>query len=184
MAIIKSVRGYTPKIGKDCMIAENATIVGNVEIGDQSSIWFGAVVRGDVNAIRIGKKCNIQDGACLHATYDLSPHPSVTVLGDGVSVGHNAIIHGAEIGDNCLIGMGATVLDNAKVGEGCIIAANALVLSNAVLEPNGLYAGVPAKRLKEVTPEQRTNTLERTTRDYMHYASWFPEYYHNSSEEK
>ena len=177
MAIIKSVRGYTPKIGKNCMVAENAAIVGNVEIGDDSSIWFGAVIRGDVNAIRIGKKCNIQDGACLHATYDLSPHPSVTILGDGVSVGHNAIIHGAEIGDGCLIGMGATVLDNAKVGEGCIIAANALVLSNAVLEPNGLYAGVPAPRIKEVPPEQRKNTLDRTTRDYMHYATWFPEYF-------
>lgn len=176
MAVIKSVRGFTPKIGKGSMVAENATIVGNVEIGEESSVWFGAVIRGDVNAIRIGKRCNIQDGACLHATFDLSPHPSVTILGDGVSVGHNAIIHGAQIGDNCLIGMGATVLDNAKVGEGCIIAANALVLSGAVLEPNGLYAGVPAKRLKDVTPEQRVNTLERTTRDYMLYASWFPEY--------
>ena len=95
MAIIKSVRGFTPKIGKGSMVAENATIVGNVEIGEESSVWFGAVIRGDVNAIRIGKRCNIQDGACLHATYDLSPHPSVTILGDGVSVGHNAIIHGA-----------------------------------------------------------------------------------------
>lgn len=176
MAVIKSCRGFSPKIGKGTMVAENATIVGNVEIGEESSVWFGAVIRGDVNAIRIGKRCNIQDGAVLHATYDLSPHPSVTILGDGVSVGHNAIIHGAQIGDNCLIGMGATVLDNAKVGEGCIIAANALVLSGAVLEPGGLYAGVPAKRLKEVTPEQRVNTLERTTRDYMTYANWFPEY--------
>lgn len=182
MAIIKSVRGFTPKIGKDCMVAENATIVGNVEIGDQSSIWFGAVVRGDVNAIRIGKQCNIQDGAVLHATYDLSPHPSITVLGDGVSVGHNAIIHGAQIGDNVLVGMGAIVLDNAVVGEGCIIAAGALIPGGKVLEPGGLYAGVPAKRIKEVSPEQIENTLKRTTKDYMHYASWLPEYNYDEEE--
>lgn len=173
MAIIKSVRGFTPKIGEGTFVAENATIVGNVEVGRDCSIWFGAVIRGDVNAIRIGDRCNIQDGVVLHSTYDLSPHPSVTVLGNNVSVGHNAIVHGGVVEDNCLIGMGATVLDNAHIGEGCIIAANALVLSGSELPAGGMYAGVPAKRVKEVSEEQRKQIIERTTSDYMLYASWF-----------
>ena len=120
-------------------------------------------------------KRQIQDGVVLHTLYDGSPHPSQTIIGSDVSVGHNAVIHGARIGDNCLIGMGATLLDNAVVPSGCIIAANALVLSNAQLEPNSVYAGVPAKKVKEVTPQQREEIIRRTARDYMLYASWFKE---------
>ncbi len=173
MAIIKEVRGYTPVIGEGTFVAETAVIVGNVTVGRGCSIWYHAVLRGDVNAIRIGDRTNIQDGAVLHSTYDLAAHPSQTIIGNDVTVGHNAIIHGAIIEDDCLIGMGSTVLDNAVVGTGCIIAANALIPANAKLEPNGLYAGVPAKRIKEVTPEQREEVIRRGTRDYQIYASWF-----------
>ena len=175
MAIIKKVRGYEPEIGKDTWLAENATVIGNVKIGENCSIWYNAVLRGDVNAITIGNNSNIQDGVVIHTLYDKSPKPSQTHIGNDVSVGHNATIHGAIIEDNCLIGMGATVLDNAVVPEGCIIAANALVLSNAQLEPNSVYAGVPAKKVKEITPEQRETIVKRTARDYQLYASWYTE---------
>ena len=175
MALIKKLHGITPKIGRNTFLAENAAIIGDVEIGDDCSVWYGAVLRGDVNAIRIGDRTNIQDGAVLHTLYKGSPHPSQTIIGSDVSVGHNAIVHGAVIEDKCLIGMGATLLDNAHIGTGCIVAANALVLSNAVLEPYGLYAGVPAKRVREVTEEQRRDIIERTARDYMTYASWYGE---------
>ena len=133
------------------------------------------MLRGDVNAITIGDRTNIQDGAVIHTLFDGSKHPSQAHIGNDVSVGHNATIHGASIGDGCLIGMGATVLDNAVVPSGCIIAANALVLSNSKLEPNSVYAGVPAKKVKEITPEQRKEIIERTARDYMLYASWYTE---------
>ena len=171
MALIKSVRGFTPKIGENTYLAENATIVGDVTIGRDCSIWFNAVLRGDVNPIRIGDRVNIQDGSVLHTLYERS----VVEIGNDVSVGHNATIHGARIGDSVLIGMGATVLDNAVVPEGCIIAANALVLSGAQLEPNSVYAGVPAKKVKEITPEQRETIVKRTARDYQLYASWYKE---------
>ena len=173
MALIVPVRGFTPQIGKDCFLAENATIVGDTVIGDGCSIWFNAVLRGDVNKMTIGDRTNIQDGVVLHTTFDQAPKPSQTIIGDDVSVGHNAIIHGARIGNSVLIGMGATVLDNAVVPDGCIVAANALVLSNAQLEPNSLYAGIPAKRIREVTPEQRQHIIDRTARDYQLYASWY-----------
>ena len=173
MAVIKSVRGKTPVVGEGTFLAETAVLIGDVTVGKDCSIWYGAVLRGDVNTITIGDRTNIQDGAVLHTLYDGSPSPSQTHIGSDVSVGHNAIIHGATIGDSCLIGMGATILDNAVVPSGCIIAANALVLSNAKLEPNSVYAGVPAKKVKEVTPQQRTNIIERTGRDYMLYASWY-----------
>ena len=175
MALIKKVRGHTPAIGENTFLAETAVILGDVTIGRDCSIWYNAVLRGDVNKIVIGDRTNIQDGVVLHTLYDGSPHPSQTIIGSDVSVGHNAVIHGARIGDNCLIGMGATLLDNAVVPSGCIIAANALVLSNAQLEPNSVYAGVPAKKVKEVTPEQVRDIIERTARDYMLYASWFKE---------
>ncbi len=175
MAYIKAVRGHQPVIGKETFVAETAVLVGDVTIGSRCSIWFNAVLRGDVNKIVIGDRCNIQDGAVIHTTYDGAKHPSQTILGNDVSVGHNAIIHGARIGDNCLIGMGATLLDNAVIPSGCIIAANALVLSNAQLEPDSLYAGVPAKRIKAVTPEQRDEIIRRTAHDYQLYASWFEE---------
>lgn len=175
MALIKEVRGHTPEVGENTFLAETAVLLGDVTIGRDCSIWYNAVLRGDVNKIVIGDRTNIQDGAVLHTLYDQSKHPSQTIIGSDVSVGHNAIIHGGVIGDNCLIGMGATILDNAVVPSGCIIAANALVLSNAKLEPDSLYAGVPAKRIREVTPEQREEIIRRTARDYMLYASWYKE---------
>ncbi len=175
MAIIKKLRGFTPEIGEGTFVAENAAIIGDVKIGCNCSIWYGAVLRGDVNSIVIGDRTNIQDGAVVHTLYEGSPTPSKSIIGSDVSVGHNVIIHGAIIGNNCLIGMGSTILDNAEVGEGCIVAANALVLSNAKLEPNSLYAGVPAKKIKDVTPQQREGIINRTARDYMLYASWYNE---------
>lgn len=173
MAIIKSVRGFTPQIGENTFLADTAVIIGDVKIGRDSSIWFGAVLRGDVNSITIGERVNIQDGAVIHTLYDHSPHPSQTFIGNDVSIGHNATIHGARIEAGSLIGMGATVLDNAVVPSGCIVAANALVLSGAVLEPNSVYAGVPARKVKDVSPEQQRQIVERTARDYMLYASWY-----------
>ncbi len=173
MAIIRKVRGHEPQVGEGTFLAETAVLLGDVTVGKDCSIWYNAVLRGDVNRIVIGDRTNIQDGAVLHTTYDGAPHPSQTIIGNDVSVGHGAIIHGAVIGDHCLIGMGATLLDNAVVPEGCIIAANALVLSNAKLEPNSLYAGVPAKKVKEVTPEQRRDIIDRTAADYRVYASWY-----------
>ena len=146
MALIRKVRGHEPVIGENTFLAETAVILGDVTIGRDCSIWYNAVLRGDVNRIVIGDRTNIQDGVVLHTIYDKAKHPSQTIIGNDVSVGHNAIIHGAVIGDNCLIGMGATLLDNARIPSGCIIAANALVLSNAQLEPNSVYAGVPAKK--------------------------------------
>ena len=173
MALIRSVRGHEPEIGNDTWLAENATIIGNVKIGENCSIWYNAVLRGDVNAITIGNHSNIQDGVVIHTLFDGSKHPSQTHIGDYVSVGHNAVIHGATIENDCLIGMGATILDNAVVGTGCIVAANALVLSNQKLEPYSVYAGVPAKKVKDVTPEQRDEIIKRTARDYRMYASWY-----------
>ena len=173
MAYIKEVRGHTPSIGEGTFVADPAVIVGDVTIGRDSSIWFNAVLRGDVNTITIGDRTNIQDGAVIHTLYDGSPHPSQTHIGNDVSVGHNAIIHGGIIGDNCLIGMGAIILDNAEVPSGCIIAAGALVLSNAKLEPDSLYAGIPARKIRTVTPEQREQIIKRTAHDYRMYASWY-----------
>ena len=175
MAYIKEVRGHTPSIGEGTFVADTAVIVGDVTIGRDSSIWFNAVLRGDVNTITIGDRTNIQDGAVIHTLYDGSPHPSQTHIGNDVSVGHNAIIHGGIIGDNCLIGMGAIILDNAEVPAGCIIAAGALVLSNAKLEPDTLYAGIPARKIRTVTPEQREQIIKRTAHDYRMYASWYEE---------
>lgn len=175
MAYIKEVRGHTPSIGEGTFVAETAVIIGDVTIGRDSSIWFNAVLRGDVNTITIGDRTNIQDGAVIHTLYDGSPHPSQTHIGNDVSVGHNAVIHGGIIGDNCLIGMGAIVLDNAEIPSGCIIAAGALVLSNSKLEPNSLYAGVPARKIRDVTPEQREQIVKRTAHDYRTYASWYEE---------
>ncbi|MBC7126572.1 MAG: gamma carbonic anhydrase family protein, partial [Bacteroidales bacterium] len=141
MAIIKPLRGITPKIGKNCFIAETAVIIGDVEIGEDCSIWYGAVLRGDVNSIKIGNRVNIQDNAVLHTTYQ----KTTIEVGDDVSIGHGVILHGAQVGRGALLGMGCTVMDNAKVGEGAIVAANALVLENTVVEPTCVYAGVPAR---------------------------------------
>ncbi|MBR3871773.1 MAG: gamma carbonic anhydrase family protein [Paludibacteraceae bacterium] len=169
MALIKEVRGFTPQIGEDCYLAENATIVGDVVMGNGCSIWFNAVLRGDVNSIRIGNHVNIQDGAVLHTLYQ----KSTIEIGDYVSVGHNVTIHGATIKDYALIGMGATVLDGAVVGEGAIVAAGALVLSNTIIEPNTIWAGVPAKMVKKVDPQQSQEINQRIAHNYAMYASWY-----------
>lgn len=171
MAYIKSIRGFTPQIGKSCFLAETAVVVGDVEMGEGCSIWFGAVLRGDVNSIRIGNHVNIQDGAVLHTLYQ----KSVVEIGNYVSVGHNVTIHGAKINDYALIGMGATVLDYAEVGEGAIVAAGALVLSNTKIPPHTIWAGVPARQVKEVTPEQSNEMNRKIAHNYAMYADWFKE---------
>ena len=167
MAIIKKLNGITPKIGKNCFIAENAAIIGDVEIGDDCSIWYGAVLRGDVNPIRIGNRVNIQDGAVLHTLHK----KSVVEVGDDVSVGHNAIIHGASVGNNVLVGMGAILMDGAEIPDGTIVAAGAVVLSNAKLE-SGVYAGIPAKQVKEGS-EAITAAAHKNAQGYMMYKEWF-----------
>lgn len=171
MALIKSVRGFTPIIGKNVFLAENATIVGDVVIGDDCSIWFNAVLRGDVNSIRIGNKVNIQDGTVLHTLYQ----KSVVEIGDNVSVGHNVTIHGAKIEDNVLIGMGATILDHAVIGSNSIIAANSLILTGTIVEPNSVYAGVPAKKVKEIEPQQTSEMIHKIANNYLMYSGWYKE---------
>jgi carbonic anhydrase/acetyltransferase-like protein (isoleucine patch superfamily) len=167
MAIIRPLRGFTPKIGKNCFIAENAVIIGDVTIGDDCSIWYGVVLRGDVNTIRIGNRVNIQDNASVHTLYQRS----VTIIGDDVSVGHNAVVHGAKVGNNVLVGMGAILMDNAEIADGSIIAAGAVVLSNEKLEP-GVYAGVPAKKVKEGS-EAITAAAHKNAQGYMMYKEWY-----------
>ena len=167
MAIIRSLRGFTPKIGKNCFIAENAVIIGDVTIGDDCSIWYGVVLRGDVNTITIGNRVNIQDNASVHTLYQRS----VTVIGDDVSVGHNAVVHGAMVGNNVLVGMGAILMDNAEIADGSIIAAGAVVLSNEKLEP-GVYAGVPAKKVKDGS-EAVTAAAHKNAQGYMMYKDWY-----------
>lgn len=169
MGLIKEVRGFQPKIGKNCFLAENATIIGDVIIGDDCSFWFNSVVRGDVNSIRIGNKVNIQDGSVLHTLYK----KSTIEIGDNVSVGHNVTIHGAKIESNVLIGIGATILDHAVIGHNSIIAANSLVLSNTIIEPNSVYGGVPAKKIKNIEPEQTKEMVEKIANNYLMYASWY-----------
>ncbi len=171
MALIKKVKGVGPKIGRNVWMADNATVAGDVTVGDDCTIWFNAVLRGDVNPIVIGDRVNVQDGAVLHTLY----RRSVVRIGNDVSIGHNAIVHGACIEDKCLIGMGATLLDDVVVRTGCIVAANALVLAGTVLEPNSVYAGVPARKVKDVTEDQLRDIIERTARDYIMYASWYDE---------
>ena len=168
MALIKSVNKIQPKIGKDCFLAENATIVGDVVLGDQCSVWFQAVIRGDVHSIRIGDRTNIQDGAVIHCTYQTAP----TEIGNDVSIGHNAIVHGCTVEDGALIGMGAIVMDHAVVGAGSLVAAGAVVLGGTHIPPGVLYAGIPAKFVKEVDDRLR-EVITRTPRNYIMYANWF-----------
>ncbi len=175
MAIVKSLRGFEPQVAEDVFLAETAVVIGDVKIAASCSIWYNAVLRGDVNSITIGEGSNIQDGVVIHTLFTGSKTPSQTHIGRNVSVGHNAIIHGGVIEDDCLIGMGSTILDNAVVGSGCIVAAGALVLAGAKLEPNSLYAGVPAKKIRDIAPEQREEVILRTARDYKLYASWYKE---------
>ena len=169
MALIKSVRGFTPKLGKNCYLAENATIIGDVTCGNNCSFWFNTVIRGDVNSIKIGNKVNNQDGSVLHTLYQ----KSTIEIGNNVSVGHNVTIHGAKIESNVLIGMGATILDHAIIGENSIIAAGSLVLSGTNVEPNSIYAGVPAKKIKNIEPEQSQEMIQKIANNYIMYAGWF-----------
>jgi carbonic anhydrase/acetyltransferase-like protein (isoleucine patch superfamily) len=171
MAIIKSVRGFTPKMGKNCYLADNATIIGDVVMGDDCSIWFGAVLRGDVNPIRMGKRVNIQDNCTLHTTFN----DSVVEIGDDVTIGHNVVIHGARIEAQALIGIGSVLLDHVVVGSNTIVAAGSVVLERTVLEPNSLYAGVPVKRIKTINPERRESMIKRIAKDYIMYADWYKE---------
>lgn len=168
MPLILPVKDKTPEFGKDCFLAENATIVGDVVMGEQCSVWFNAVIRGDVNAIRIGDKTNIQDGAVIHCTYE----KAATSIGNNVSVGHNAIVHGCKVEDNSLVGMGAIVMDNSVVGENCIIAAGAVVLENTICEPGHIYAGTPARKIKKLSKDQIKN-LTKTAKNYIMYSGWF-----------
>jgi len=169
MPLIKKVRGFMPDIGKNCYIADNATIIGDTIIGDECSIWFNTVIRGDVNSIKIGNKVNIQDGAILHCLYE----KSVIEIGDNVSIGHNVVIHGAKICDNVLVGMGAIILDNAVIGENSIIAAGALVLAGTIVKPGSIWGGVPAKFIKEIEPGQTKEMIEKIADNYIMYAGWF-----------
>lgn len=169
MALIKSVRGLTPQIGEDCYLAENATIVGDVVMGKGCSVWFNAVLRGDVNAIRIGNHVNIQDGSVLHTLYQ----KSVVEIGDYVSIGHNVTIHGAKICDYALIGIGAILLDYVEVGEGAIVAAGSLVLTNTKIPPYTIWGGVPAKFIKNAEPQQTNEMNRKIAHNYEMYASWF-----------
>ena len=169
MALIKTVRGFTPEIGENCFLADNATIVGDVKIGRDCSIWFNTVVRGDVNSIRIGNGVNIQDGSVLHTLYE----KSTIDIGNHVSIGHSVTIHGATVRDYALIGMGAILLDHAVVGEGAIVAAGALVLSGTVIEPGSLWGGVPAKFIKKVDPEQAKELNQKIAANYLMYSRWY-----------
>jgi len=171
MALIKKVRGYTPEFGKDIYLAENATVIGNVKMGDNCSVWFQAVIRGDVNSIIIGDKVNIQDGAIIHGTFE----KHATSIGNNVSVGHKAMVHGCTIKNNVLIGMGAIVLDNAVVEDNCLIAAGAVVLENTICESGHIYAGIPAKKVKAIDPEVLGAKLQLVADAYVKYSGWYRE---------
>lgn len=171
MPLIKSVNGKHPQISEDCYIAENATIVGDVSIGKQCSIWFNAVLRGDVHFIKLGNKVNVQDGAVIHATYQKSP----TTIGNNVSIGHNAIVHGCTIKDNVLIGMGSIVMDDCIIESNSIIAAGAVVTKNTRVEAGSIYAGTPAKKIKDISQELVSGEINRIADNYVKYSSWFKE---------
>lgn len=167
--LIKTVRGFTPSFGERCFIAENATLIGDLIMGNDCSIWYQAVIRGDVNTIRIGNEVNVQDGAVIHATYKTAP----TIIGNKVSIGHNAIVHGCTIGDNVLVGMGSIIMDHSIVGSNSIIAAGAVVTKNTIISPGSIYAGIPAQRIKKIDPNLDGNEIKRIAQNYLKYASWF-----------
>lgn len=169
MPVILPVQGKSPQIPADCYVAENATIVGDVSMGAQCSVWFNAVIRGDVNSIRMGNKVNVQDGACIHCTYQ----KAATTIGNNVSIGHNAIVHGCTVEDNVLIGMGSIVMDGAVIGTGSIIAAGAVVLEGTQVMPGTIWAGVPAKKVKNISPELISGEIDRIANNYVMYSSWF-----------
>ncbi len=169
MPIIFPVNGAHPAFGENCFIAPNATIVGDVIMGDQCSVWFNAVIRGDVNSITMGNKVNVQDGAVIHCTFEKTK----TVIKNNVSIGHNAIVHGCTIEDNVLIGMGAILMDNVVVGSNSIIAAGAVVLENTIIESGSIYAGIPAKKIKDISQDLISGEINRIAENYIKYSSWF-----------
>ena len=171
MALILPVKDKNPILGNDCFIAPNATIVGDVSMGNHCSVWFNAVIRGDVHFIKIGDKVNIQDGAIIHCTYQKHP----TEIGNNVSIGHNAIVHGCKVHDNVLIGMGAIVMDNCVIESNSIVAAGAVVTQNTVVESGTIYAGVPAKKVKDINQSDFAGEIERISNNYVMYSSWFKE---------
>jgi len=167
--MIKSVRGHSPKIGEDCFIAENATIVGEVSMGSQCSVWFNAVLRGDVHFIKIGDKVNVQDGAVIHCTYKKSP----TTIGNNVSIGHNAIVHGCTIKDDVLVGMGSIIMDDCVLESNSIIAAGAVLTKGTHVPSGSIFAGMPAKKIKDISPELSSGEINRIAEAYITYSSWF-----------
>lgn len=169
MPIIMHVEGVYPVFGNDCFIAPNATIVGDVVMGNECSVWFNAVIRGDVNSIRMGNKINVQDGAIIHCTFQRTQ----AIIGNNVSIGHNAIVHGCTIYDNVLIGMGAIVMDKAEIGSNTIIAAGAVVLEGTIVEAGSIYAGVPAKKVKDISGELIKGEIDRIANNYVRYSDWF-----------
>lgn len=171
MSVILPVKGVFPEIPEDCFVAPNATVVGNVKMGNECSIWFNAVVRGDVNSIRMGDRVNIQDGACIHCTYQKTQ----TIIGNNVSIGHHAIVHGCTVEDNVLIGMGAIVMDGVRIGSNSIVAAGAVVLEDTEIPPGSIFAGVPARKVKDISQELLQGEVERIARNYVMYSSWFKE---------
>ncbi len=178
MALILPVNNLSPKFGNNCFIAPNATIVGDVTMGEDCSVWFNSVIRGDVNYIKMGNKVNVQDGAVIHCTYQ----KNATDIGNNVSIGHNAIVHGCTISDNVLIGMGAIVMDRCVVHSNSIIAAGAVVLEGTIVEGGSIYAGVPAKKVKDISQEKITGEIDRIANNYIKYASWFARY--NAAEQQ
>ncbi|MFP5039695.1 gamma carbonic anhydrase family protein [Parasediminibacterium sp. JCM 36343] len=172
MAYILTVLGKTPQFGNNCFVAPNATIVGDVQMGDEGSVWFNAVIRGDVNNITIGNKVNVQDGAIIHCTYQ----KNATIIGNNVSIGHNALVHGCTIKDNVLIGMGAIVMDKCIVNSNAIVAAGAVVLEGTIVEAGSIYAGVPAKKVKDISQDKIHGEIDRIANNYVKYASWFEAY--------
>ena len=171
MKIIKAVRGKSPQIPEDCFVAENATIVGEVTMGKNCSVWYNAVIRGDVHFIKMGDKVNVQDGAVIHATYQKSP----TTIGNNVSIGHNAILHGCTIQDNVLVGMGSIIMDDCVIESNSIIAAGAVVSKNTRVESGTIYAGIPAKKIKDISKELISGEIDRIANNYVKYSSWFKE---------
>ena len=167
--LIKTVRGFTPQWGSDCFVAENATLIGDLIMGDQCSVWYQAVIRADVNAIRIGNRVNIQDGAVIHATYE----KAATIIGDDVSIGHNATVHGCTLKDSVLVGMGSIVMDNCIVESNSIIAAGSVVTQNTHVPEGTIFAGIPARKIKDIDPKLQKGEIERIAKNYLMYSSWF-----------
>ena len=167
--LIKTVRGFTPQWGSDCFVAENATLIGDLIMGDQCSVWYQAVIRGDVNAIRVGNRVNIQDGAVIHATYE----KAATTIGDDVSIGHNAIVHGCILKNKVLVGMGSIIMDNCIVESNSIIAAGSVVTQNTHIPEGTIYAGIPARKIKDIDPKLQKGEIERIAKNYLMYSSWF-----------